>query len=751
MTDAITAGEPFSIPGVPRGFVWPSGLVRRLEGEASRRLMLVAAPAGSGKTAVLAAIAHSTQADVVSWLRVTPAMDDPRTFAAALVGSVRYAATNWNGDRAATPPENVGASIARALGPDRHIVIFLDGYERIRHPEVHSLVERLMEDAGPNWRFRIGSRTTPPLPIARWRSQMRAMEIRSDELRIGRAGIARVLRDVYGLELRDESAAQLAERTDGWVTGLLLAGRQAQVARDVDLALSSFSGTQAPVVDYVAREITAPLDADVRTLVLETAGLIRLCADLSAVATRRPAAPRAFHRLTNRETFLRPISDAPGWYEHLPMLQDAFGALASPSPDAELAMYRRASKWCLVHGHVGEALEYMIRGGPDDVADAIAVLSAPGSLVSDECSPNQILHWIDRIPSALIEGRPGLRLVAIRSALESGDLDAAADHLSVLEDESGGVDDLAGPATGWLANRLDHLIHLGNVEEAMEQVKRFAHQLAEALAGDDAEMSAHLALSAARVYWLAGATSEAADLLASIRRTQPSVDTAIELHGLAALLALHQGDTFTAQSNIDRALPLAGHSSTKVIARRAAYLGLAALWTVRTTAPSWVSDCAQPTVECFPGDVLCTKALMRAELAWRSGLPREADIALTESSAIARRFSRPTILEELVRIQTERFAETPLGPVQMSGAQRAVLELLANDLTNAELAERLFVSRNTVKTHLRAIYRELGVESRSEAVAKALQLGLLETEDAPRRDPPHRSDADVWGGRTPPE
>jgi LuxR family maltose regulon positive regulatory protein len=60
-----------------------------------------------------------------------------------------------------------------------------------------------------------------------------------------------------------------------------------------------------------------------------------------------------------------------------------------------------------------------------------------------------------------------------------------------------------------------------------------------------------------------------------------------------------------------------------------------------------------------------------------------------------------------------------------SEAELAVLRLLAGDLSVREIAEELFLSVNTVKTHTRVIYRKLGVRSRSDAVARAGALGLL--------------------------
>jgi LuxR family maltose regulon positive regulatory protein len=61
----------------------------------------------------------------------------------------------------------------------------------------------------------------------------------------------------------------------------------------------------------------------------------------------------------------------------------------------------------------------------------------------------------------------------------------------------------------------------------------------------------------------------------------------------------------------------------------------------------------------------------------------------------------------------------------LTNRERDVLRSLPRHLTNDEIARDLFVSVNTVKSHLRSIYRKLGVTSRAQAVRRARALGLL--------------------------
>jgi LuxR family maltose regulon positive regulatory protein len=83
------------------------------------------------------------------------------------------------------------------------------------------------------------------------------------------------------------------------------------------------------------------------------------------------------------------------------------------------------------------------------------------------------------------------------------------------------------------------------------------------------------------------------------------------------------------------------------------------------------------------------------------------------------------ILRERLQRLRERLEERRLTE-PLTPAERRVLELLPTQLSQREIAERLFVSRETVRTHARDIYRKLEVHSRTEAVARAREVGLLD-------------------------
>jgi DNA-binding CsgD family transcriptional regulator len=119
--------------------------------------------------------------------------------------------------------------------------------------------------------------------------------------------------------------------------------------------------------------------------------------------------------------------------------------------------------------------------------------------------------------------------------------------------------------------------------------------------------------------------------------------------------------------------------------------------------------------------------LARALLAL--GDPIAAREQLAQASRLSRRMSDASVFRSWFDDMWDRFdagAETgPAGAASLTIAELRVLRFLPSHYSFREIAERLHVTTNTVKTHVHAICRKLDARSRSEAVARATRAGLL--------------------------
>jgi len=205
--------------------------------------------------------------------------------------------------------------------------------------------------------------------------------------------------------------------------------------------------------------------------------------------------------------------------------------------------------------------------------------------------------------------------------------------------------------------------------------------------------------------------------------------------GELARLAAAAGDWREAEILVDHGLwvvrefGLEDHPATSVV-----YATAAAVHAVRGATEHARVECHRgieliQRIENFSSYPLVSAYL---ELTTASTLVGELDAAvrlLDESERRVRRLpdarALPGRLEQVRRIFEDATAPSETLAVSLSPAELRVLQWLPTHLSFGEIGDELFVSRNTVKSHVMAIYRKLGVTSRGSAVAAARALGLV--------------------------
>ena len=110
----------------------------------------------------------------------------------------------------------------------------------------------------------------------------------------------------------------------------------------------------------------------------------------------------------------------------------------------------------------------------------------------------------------------------------------------------------------------------------------------------------------------------------------------------------------------------------------------------------------------------------------------ESAVWLSRARATLRRCPNPGPVVSAWLVAEQRAGRRAAEPEPLTDRELAILKLLPGPMSQRELAQSLFVTPNTLKTHLRAIYRKLDADSRAQAVLPALDLGLLTVPDGAR-------------------
>jgi LuxR family maltose regulon positive regulatory protein len=414
-------------------------LLARLNAGLPRKLTLIAAPAGCGKTTLLSAwVAGCHQP--VAWLSLDAGDSDPARFLTYLVAALRTLAPHIGagvlGVLQSPPPLPTEAILTALLNeittlPDNFLLI-LDDYHVIDAPAVDDALAFLIEHLPPQMHLVIASREDPSLPLARLRARNQVTELRVTDLRFTPAEAAAFLNDAMGLDLSAEDIAALERRTEGWIAGLQLAALSMQGHQDTSAFIREFAGDNRYIVDYLVAEVLQRQPTAVRRFLLQTAILDRLCGPLCEAVTGQAESRARLAALERGNFFVVPLDDQRHWYRYHHLFADVLYAhLLAEQPDQLAPLHRRASAWYEQQGAAAEAIRHALAAGDFAHAADLVEPAAPAMLRSRQEAA--LLGWLKALPDELVHVRPVLSVGYAHALLSSGEFDGVEARLRDAE------------------------------------------------------------------------------------------------------------------------------------------------------------------------------------------------------------------------------------------------------------------------------------------------------------------------------
>ena len=388
------------------------------------RLTLIAAPAGFGKSTLLAQVlgearplpegleklgfSGSSESSIqVGWVALDQGDNDPVRFWSYLCSALERARPGAGAPtltllRAA--PSDMEPALAEMLNVltqhAEEVVLVLDDYHAITNPAVHESISFLINHAPPQLHLVIASRTDPPLPLARWRARGDMVEIRSAELRFTTDEAHEFLIETMGLSLDGTAAATLEARTEGWAAGLQLAALSLQGHTDVRGFIETFSGSHRHIVDYLAEEVLHHQPAHIRKFLLQTSILERMCAELCEAVMGHEPQPSAATILTELERqnlFLIPLDDERRWYRYHHLFADLLRhRLGEEQATVVTELHRRAAHWFESQGAVADAVSHALAAADTTLVVRVLVPHVARLVAIGETQTLQ--HWLDALP-----------------------------------------------------------------------------------------------------------------------------------------------------------------------------------------------------------------------------------------------------------------------------------------------------------------------------------------------------------------
>jgi LuxR family maltose regulon positive regulatory protein len=404
------------------------------------KLTLVAGPAGFGKTTSLAEwAAHASAERGVAWLSLDERDSDPGTFWTYVISSLR-AVTPTVGAAALELLQSARASTDGALesllndlnDEDADIVLVLDDYHLIQDGEIHRGMTFLLEHLPANAHVVLATRADPPLPLARMRAQGDLAELRAADLRFTLEEAGRYLRDAMALPLTDADVLALDQRTEGWAAALQLAALSMQGRTDVAQFIATFAGDDRYIVDYLIEEVLQRQPPSLRRFLLETSILNRLTAELCDAVTGEDDGRSSLEDLERQNLFLIPLDDRRRWYRYHHLFADVLRArLRDEHPERVPTLHRRASRWCLEHGELAEAVEHALLARDYEQAAELVERALPAMRRNRQDA--ELRQWLEALPQELVRSSAPLTVALVGSRMLQADFDGVEAQLQDAE------------------------------------------------------------------------------------------------------------------------------------------------------------------------------------------------------------------------------------------------------------------------------------------------------------------------------
>lgn len=380
-------------------------LLDQLAEGAAQKLVLVSAPAGSGKTTILASWAQ--QRDMpVAWLSLDGDDNDPVRFLTYLVFALQTIAPDIGESSlpllGATAPVALNSILITLINElssiPQGLFLFLDDYHVIDAHEVHDTLSYLIDHLPPNIHLFLASRSDPPLPLSRWRVRGQLLELRQADLRFTAEESAAFLAQNTNFQLSAEQLLALEERTEGWIAGLQLAALSLRGKEDVAGFVREFSGSHRFLIDYLAEEVLSQQPDDVRYFLRQTSILDRFTPSLCDAVTGRDDSASLLRGFEEANLFLIPLDDRREWYRYHHLFSDFLRADLVGEDRTEL--HRKASEWFASRELDTEAVKHALAS--TDTAYAASAVANAAPRAFNQGSLKLLLRWLDALPQQAV-------------------------------------------------------------------------------------------------------------------------------------------------------------------------------------------------------------------------------------------------------------------------------------------------------------------------------------------------------------
>ncbi len=646
-------------------------LIEQLNEGLHRKLTLISAPVGFGKTTMLSEWIPQSER-CVTWVSLDDGDNDPVRFWAYFIAALQKLDAKIGKNAMALlqtpllPPFEAILTILLneiAAFPENFALV-LDDYHVIdaRPADVSTSIDKaltfMLEHLPPQMHLVITSREDPNLPLARLRARNQLTEVRAADLRFTPSEAADFLNQTMGLNLSLEEIAALESRTEGWVAGLQLAALSMRGRADVFGFIRAFAGDNQYIVDYLVEEVLQRQSERVRSFLLQTSILDWLSGPLCDAVTAQQEGKAMLETLERGNLFVSALDDKRYWFRYHHLFADVLHVhLMKEQPDQVPSLHQRASEWYEHNGMEIEAFQHA--AAAYDIERAEYLIEGKGMPLQFRGAGAPILNWMQSLPKTVLDARPSLWVTYASTLLFGGQHTAVEQKLLAAEvaldaailqgakpDE--GSKDLIGRIASMRAT-------LAVIQHDVETIINQSRRALEYLHPDNLQVRTATTWTLGYAYQLQGDRAAASKAYTEVISIGESFGNSI--YTTAATINLGQlqeanNQLSLASETYRRALQLAGDPPQRMASE--AHLGLARVyyqWNDLDTAQQHGQQCAQLTRQMESVSTSASYAVFLARLKLAQGDVSGAIAVLDEAEEFVRRHNFVFMMPEIAAAQ----------------------------------------------------------------------------------------------------
>ena len=434
-------GTKLRIPHVRPNSIPRDAILGKLNGWDARKLTLIIAPAGFGKTSIMSEWL-STCEDPVAWYSIDEAENDLVYFLRYLVAALKTiypGIGNSSLELLNTPqqfPGNVAIiSLLNELNKQKsNFILVLDDYHLMELESIHEAMGFIADHIPDNMHLVISSRSDPPLPLARLRSQELMVELRASDLRFTSGDITKYFNETPNLQLSSKDIDVLESTTEGWITGLQLIKLTLQKRSDLDSIINSLVDRNRYIADYLVEEVLARQSEPLRQFLLETSILSRLSGPLCNAVTGNQNSGEILREIEKSDLFLFLMDDENMHYRYHKLFANILqNNLEKQSPVLIRQLHKRAADWLYDNRMFSEAIKHSIEA--KNLSRAASIIDEQAETSWETGAHSRLLYWISKLPDKHILDRPNLCIHYSWVLMASGQTKKADDIIKNVENQ----------------------------------------------------------------------------------------------------------------------------------------------------------------------------------------------------------------------------------------------------------------------------------------------------------------------------